>query len=91
MRYMLRSGDNEPNLLRVLRDNGYFVWWGGKNDLLAGQEGYEQHCDVSFRAHREDYERWGVTPMSGSHGGAQTWREPPDGDYYYSFYRGQLD
>ncbi len=27
----------EPNLLRVLRDNGYFVWWGGKNDLVPAQ------------------------------------------------------
>lgn len=27
--------DDEPNLLRRLRRAGYFVWWSGKNDLLA--------------------------------------------------------
>lgn len=33
MRNMLKP--HEPNLLNVLRDNGYHIWWGGKNDLLA--------------------------------------------------------
>ena len=90
MHYMLRDADNEPNLLRVLRDNDYFVWWGGKNDLVAGQDGYENHCDVSFRARRNDYERWGYAPMAGSHS-ELAWRGEPAGDNYYSFFKGRLD
>ena len=36
MHHMLHEAAGEPNLLKTLRDNGYFVWWGGKNDLVPG-------------------------------------------------------
>ena len=36
MHHMLHGPEAEANLLRVLRRNGYFVWWGGKNDLIPG-------------------------------------------------------
>ena len=39
---------DEPNLLRRLKDAGYFVWWGGKNDLVAAQYGFAEHCDVKY-------------------------------------------
>ena len=80
MHYMLRERDNEPNLLRLLKDNGYFVWWGGKNDLVAGQEGYEEHAHASFRPSPADFERWGYQRQPGSHGGDLSWRGAPDGD-----------
>lgn len=44
--HMLRP--HNPMLLKTLRENGYFVWWGGKNDLLPGQNG--QGCSAIFRA-----------------------------------------
>ena len=76
MHHMLAPPLGETNLLKVLRDNGYFVWWGGKNDLVPGQLGFESHCDVYFRPHREDVQRtslilwgcatrWGVVPQAG--------------------------
>ena len=34
MFHMLRAQHGEPNLLSILRQNGYYVWWGGKNDLV---------------------------------------------------------
>ena len=80
MHYMLRERDNEPNLLRLLKDNGYFVWWGGKNDLVAGQEGYEEHAHASFRPSPADFERWGYERQPGSHGGDLSWRGAPDDD-----------
>ena len=91
MHYMLRNADNEPNLLRILKDNGYFVWWGGKNDLVAGQDGYENHCNLAFNPSNEDYQRWGMTPATGSHSGDLGWRGLPDGDNFYSFFKGKLD
>lgn len=90
MHYMLRQSEGEPNLLKVLKNNGYFVWWGGRNDLIPGQSGLEDHCDISFRAHREDYERWGHTPRPGLHMWTP-WRGNPDSDTYYGFFAGQLD
>jgi len=91
MHHMLHPEYDEPNLLKVLKDNGYFVWWGGKNDLVPGQDGFEQYCDVKFQPTREDYARWGLTPREGTHGGDMGWRGAPDGDNYYSFYKGRLD
>ena len=35
MHHMLRMPD-EVALLKTLKDAGYFVWWGGKNDLVQG-------------------------------------------------------
>ena len=32
MYHMLHPEYDEPNLLKILKDNGYFVWCGGKND-----------------------------------------------------------
>jgi len=33
MHHMLRR--HEPNLLRYFKEQGYHVWWGGKNDMIA--------------------------------------------------------
>lgn len=49
MKNMLKS--YEPNLLSVLRREGYHVWWGGKNDLFAVEkpEDYLNYCDTKFQ------------------------------------------
>ena len=91
MHHMLHEAAGEPNLLKTLRDNGYFVWWGGKNDLVPGQFGHHAHCDVYFRPRREDYQRWGTTPRGGTHGGDLAWRGEPNGDNYFSFFKGRLE
>ena len=48
MRNLLK--EHEPHLLKVLRQAGYQVWWGGKNDLVRVHrpEDYLQHCDLKF-------------------------------------------
>ncbi|MBN4073984.1 sulfatase-like hydrolase/transferase, partial [bacterium AH-315-E10] len=50
MKHLLRP--HERHLFNVLRENGYFTWWGGKNDLLAIDEGldYDDQCDVRYNA-----------------------------------------
>jgi arylsulfatase A-like enzyme len=35
MYHMLQP--DEPMLLKMLKENGYFVWWGGKNDVVAAR------------------------------------------------------
>ena len=84
MHHMLRGQHGEPNLLRVLRDNGYFVWWGGKNDLVPAQFGYDQDCDVKYRPARPPRPMW-MTDRE------EAWRKSPESDSYYSFYVGALD
>ena len=90
MYHMLHDELGETNLLKVLRENGYFVWWGGKNDLVPGQLGVDSHCDVYFRPQASDFARWGARPQAGTHGGDMSWRGDPDGDNHYSFFKGKL-
>jgi arylsulfatase A-like enzyme len=74
---------HEPVLLKTLRDNGYFVWWGGKNDLVPGRSGHEGYCDVYFKPEQPPG-TIGRPPQS-------QWRGEPDGDNYYSFYVGKIE
>jgi arylsulfatase A-like enzyme len=90
MHHMLHAERGEPNLLRILKDNGYFVWWGGKNDLVPAQHGFASCCDVKFQATREDYERWGHPARPGLHRWTD-WRGEAGSDTYYSFYVGRLN
>ncbi len=72
---------DEPVLLKMLKDDGYFVWWGGKNDLVPRQNGFADYCDVKYEAPRE------LRPNLHR---ADEWRGDPDSDNYYSFFAGKL-
>ncbi|MBD3244089.1 MAG: sulfatase-like hydrolase/transferase [Chitinivibrionales bacterium] len=89
MHYMLRDHEGETNLLRVLRDNGYLVYWGGKNDLVPGQNGFARDADVKFTPTDDDYRRWGHTPKPGLHSWTP-WRGERDSDTWFSFMAGKL-
>ena len=80
MFHMMREG--EPVLLRTLKENGYFVWWGGKNDLVPGQFGYDDYCDVKYAPER---------PLYPNLHRMDEWRGKPGSDTYYSFYFGRLE
>ena len=73
---------DEPVLLQILKDEGYFVWWGGKNDLVPRQNGFAEYCDVKYEAPRE------LRPNLHR---ADEWRGDPAGDNYYSFFAGKLE
>lgn len=91
MYHMLHPERDEPNLLNILKDAGYDVWWGGKNDLTPGQCPVDPYCTTRFQPTPEDYARWGLTPREGTHGGNQAWRGEPGGDNFFSFFKGRLD
>ena len=82
MYHMLRK--DEPNLLKTMRDSGYYVAWLGKNDLVPGQHGYDDYCDEHFVSSDKIRSLWSMDK-------AQKWRGTPDSDNYYSFYVGKLD
>ena len=81
MFHMLRK--DEPVLLKTLKNNGYFVWWGGKNDLIPGQYGYADYCDVKYHPPRG--------PRYPDFHSFPDWRGEPDSDTYYSFFAGKLE
>ncbi len=82
MHHMLRR--DEPVLLKVLKDAGYFVWWGGKNDLTQAQFSQDPYCDVKYAPERRPKPMWAMDR-------ADQWRGPKGGDSFYSFYVGKLD
>jgi arylsulfatase A-like enzyme len=80
MYHMMRK--HEPVLLKILKENGYFVWWGGKNDLVPGQYDPLDYCDVINVTKRKR--------KKNLHQTASEWRGPKELDNYYSFYAGKL-
>jgi len=78
--HMLRPRQGDPVLLKTLKDHGYFVWWGGKNDLVPAQHGFDDYCDVKFQPPTQPDLRFNPD-----------WRGQPGGDNYYSFHYGRLD
>jgi arylsulfatase A-like enzyme len=84
MYHMLRP--DEPVLLRDLKESGYYVWWGGKNDLVPGQNGFDAFCDVRYRGQpRPD------RPMAPNLHALEDWRGQPGSDTFYSFFYGRLE
>ncbi len=95
--HLLRAQHGEPNMLSILKQNGYFVWWGGKNHVVPQDRGMDDYCHVRFNPQPEDFDRWGHTPrpfLQDGHTLHSQWsdqRGEPGSDTYYSFYVGQLD
>ncbi len=84
MFYMLRP--DEPMLLRSLKEEGWFVWWGGKNDVVPAQHGYENYCDVKY-VPPNTAER----PLIPNTHAADSWRGEPGSDTFYSFFAGRQE
>ena len=82
MYHMLHAERGEPCLLKILKDNGYHIWWGGKNDLVPAQQGFDACCDVKYVDHQ---------PREPGTHSMHDRRGDPAGDCYYSFYLGKLD
>ncbi len=91
MYHMLHPERDAPNLLKILKDNGYFIWWGGKNDLVPAQYGYGEYCHVKFRPQEDDGKRWKLTLRKTGQPSRQEWRGVPGSDTYYSFFEGRLE
>ncbi|MFX1279128.1 MAG: sulfatase-like hydrolase/transferase [Promethearchaeota archaeon] len=90
MFHMLHLDKGEPNLMRLLKENGYFVWWSSRNDLISAKDDLKEHCDISFWPSKEDLKRWGYTWNPNLYVNNE-WRGDPEGDNYYSFFAGKLD
>jgi len=75
---------DEPVLLRTLKENGYYVWWGGKNDLVPGQGTFDDYCSEKYVPPKPPKPLWMMDRM-------EEWRGAPDSDSYYSFYVGKLE
>ena len=77
--------EDEPVLLKTLKDNGYFVWWAGKNDLIPATADAGNYCNVRYKPDRNQ-----VKPIWQMDRAKQL-RGAPGSDTYYSFYFGKID
>ncbi|MGB3330081.1 MAG: sulfatase-like hydrolase/transferase [Thermomicrobiales bacterium] len=77
-------GPDEPCLLSSLKDAGYHVFWGGKNDLVRLSTGFAPYCDVKYTPPEPVRPMWAMDREA-------TWRGSPGSDSYYSFQVGRLD
>ena len=84
MFHMLHPERGEPVLLKALKDQGYFVWWGGKNDLTPAQYGYTDYCHIKYASPKRSFPMWAINR-------AKEWRGAPDSDTYFSFYVGRIE
>jgi arylsulfatase A-like enzyme len=82
MFHMMRP--DEPVLLRRLKEEGYYVWWGGKNDLVPAQNGYDDYCTVKYQPEEGMRPMW-MTDRQ------EEWRGELGSDTFYSFYVGKLE
>ena len=78
MNHMLH--EDEPHLLQLLKENGYYVWWGGKNDMIPGDSDMYRICSYRNPVPRDRL-------ASNTHSDL-SWRGTPDSPLYYSFYAG---
>jgi arylsulfatase A-like enzyme len=91
LHHMIHRERGQRHMFEVLRENGYFVWWGGKNDLVPATDPPENQCDVYFQPDAAFLKRHGGTPQPDLHRTAGAWRGDRGSDGYYSFLAGQLD
>lgn len=84
MTHMLRR--HEPVMLQVLKEQGYHVAWGGKNDLVPGRDGWSRACHERIRPRPGPDD-----PEYRSAARRADWRGAPGSDTFYSFFRGRID
>ncbi|WP_163537967.1 sulfatase-like hydrolase/transferase [Gracilibacillus sp. YIM 98692] len=72
---------DEPVLLKTLKEAGYYVWWGGRNDLVPAENGFDDYCNEKYEPRRETKNYFGNDLRRGN----------PEDDTYYSFYVGEIE
>ncbi|SKC83047.1 sulfatase-like hydrolase/transferase [Maledivibacter halophilus] len=84
MHFMMQK--DEPVLLKILKDNGYYVWWGGKNDLIAADKDIKPYCNEKFTPSEIDPNK-----VESDYKWQSKWRGEFKGNNYYSFYAGKTE
>lgn len=77
--------EDESVLLKTLKDAGYTVYWGGKNDLIPGDADPSPYCDIRYTSSLQETEPiWDIFNIAERRG-------DPEDDNFFSFYFGKLD
>lgn len=83
--------EDEPNILRTMKKNGYDVIWIGRNDILPAERPKTDYCDEYYDGVNEGNLRDEVNIAMDFKAGMKNIARPEmDSDEYYSFYSGKL-
>lgn len=86
MHYLQR--EEEPNILRVMKQAGYEVIWTHRNDVLPGTVAKTEYCDAYYDGIHEENRRDVAAAISFAHTHKKSERKPFSKDDY-SFYIGK--
>lgn len=89
------QGEDEPNILKEMKNNGYEVIWIGRNDVVPGDRKKTNYCDEYYDGIRDENTRDAENNMINHHAemnedSKRLYDEMLSGDTYYSFYMGKL-
>ncbi|MGK0552047.1 sulfatase-like hydrolase/transferase [Enterococcus faecalis] len=93
MHYLQR--EDEPNILKEMKNNGYEVIWIGRNDLVPADRPKTDYCheyyDGVTDANTRDVSGQGMNHSAEMNPASkQLYEKMLSGDTYYSFYMGKL-
>jgi arylsulfatase A-like enzyme len=80
------QGNDDPNILKVMKESGYEVIWVGRNDVVPANKSKADYCDEYYDGNDHDNKIDPQKPMHYAH--SQVTTIGPD---LYSFYIGKAD
>ncbi|MCC0784046.1 sulfatase-like hydrolase/transferase [Clostridioides sp. ES-S-0108-01] len=83
--------EDEPNILKTMKENGYEVFWVGRNDVVPADRRKTNYCDEYYDGISDKNSRDEIRPGADfkKYMGNLEISEK-DSDNYYSFYSGKL-
>lgn len=82
------QNEDEPNLLRIMKENGYGVIWCGRNDVIPSDRDKTVYCDEYFSGMDPEILRQYAKHMKTQESNKKSADFSTDG--YYSFYMGDV-
>ena len=82
------QNEDEPNLLRIMKENGYEVIWCGRNDVIPSDRDKTVYCDEYFSGMDPEILRQYAKHMKTQESNKKSADFSTDG--YYSFYMGDV-
>lgn len=83
--------EDEPNILKTMKKNGYDVIWIGRNDVVPANRNKVEYCDEYYDGVSEGNLRDATEVAMDYHKFMKNLSTPDkDSDEYYSFYSGKL-
>ncbi|WP_099221733.1 sulfatase-like hydrolase/transferase [Listeria costaricensis] len=88
------QNENEPNILKEMKDNGYEVIWIGRNDFVPATRTKTAYCDEYYDGvidrNTRDEKGTGLKAHDMNEASQKLYDEMLSDDNYYSFYMGKL-